>query len=71
MLIKRLLLFKKYIMIIIIKAVYQHLNARSKIKTTQGARRKPVASPASKFTIKSCDKQKKSIKEFKNIIKKI
>ena len=34
-----------------------------KIKqNTQGARRKPVASPASKFTIKLCDKQRKSTK---------
>ena len=39
--------------IIIIKAKCQHLNARYKIKNTQGARRKRVASPASKFTIKS------------------
>ena len=43
------------------EAVCQHLNARYRIKNTQGAKRKPVASPASKLTIKSCDKQRKSI----------
>ena len=41
-----------------------------KKKKTQRARRKPVASPASKFTTKSCGKQRKSIKNLKNISKK-
>ena len=43
-----------------IMAVYQHLNARYKIKT-RGAWQGPVTSPASKFTIKSCNKLRKSI----------
>ena len=51
------------------KAVSVNIWIRYEVKNTQGARRKPVASPASKFTIKSCDKQRKSIKnlKFKNL----
>ena len=49
------------IIIIIIMAVYQHLNARYKSKNTRGVRRGPVTSPASKFTIKSCNKKAKKI----------